>query len=229
MLRSLLRPARLAAKRSFSYASVNGVAAPAASLNCSIWDVTFQRGDGVFEAVRIVPDRDGNPIPRCAGLHLDRLARSAAALELPLPPRDDALAWLAEAAKEGGHGGYVRLMVTRGGGSPGYGHHLPDLDAPPKTFVVWQPLSEPPASKTLMPLAAPWHPAGFDPDNWATIKWLAYGANVHSTRLAKRAGFDDALLLGRGWGVAPDDATAPLGKRPASRQSGGWPPLSFRI
>ena len=119
MLRSLLRPARLAAKRSFSYASVNGVAAPAASLNCSIWDVTFQRGDGVFEAVRIVPDRDGNPIPRCAGLHLDRLARSAAALELPLPPRDDALAWLAEAAKEGGHGGYVRLMVTRGGGSPG--------------------------------------------------------------------------------------------------------------
>ena len=31
---------------------------PAASLKCSIWDVTFQRGDGVFEAVRVVADRD---------------------------------------------------------------------------------------------------------------------------------------------------------------------------
>ena len=61
-----------------------------------------------------------------------------------------------------------------------------------------------------MPMVAPWHPAGFDVENWATIKWLAYGANVHSARLAKDRGYDDALLLGRGWGVDDD---GPLGDR----------------
>ena len=101
-------------------------------------------------------------------------------------------------------------MVTRGGGSPGYGDHLPDLDAPPSAYCVWQPISGD-DSKTfaLEPMCAPWHPAGFSPD-WATIKWLAYGANMHAARLARRTGADDALLLARGWGVADD---GPLGDR----------------
>ena len=58
-------------------------------------------------------------------------------------------------------------------------------------------------------MVAPWHPAGFSKD-WATIKWLAYGANMHSARLARRQGADDALLLARGHGVADD---GPLGDR----------------
>ena len=96
--------------------------------------------------------------------------------------------------------------------------------------MVWQPLSEPPASKTLMPLAAPWHPAGFEPERWATIKWLAYGANVHSKRLAAAAGFDDAVLLGRGWGaddagplediVLDDDSDDPTAPPPPPRALG---------
>ena len=72
------------------------------------------------------------------------------------------------------------------------------------SIQVWQPISDD-DSKTfaLEPMCAPWHPAGFSPD-WATIKWLAYGANMHSARLARRTGADDALLLARGWGVADD-------------------------
>ena len=169
-----LRTLRSLSRRTTStYASLNGVPTPAASLKCSIWDVTFQRGDGVFEAVRVVQDRDGMPAPRAVSLHLDRLERSAAALELPLPPRGQLEAWLRDAARNGGEGGYVRLMVTRGGGAQGYGHHLPDLDAPPSAYCVWQPINED-DSRTfaLEPMCAPWHPAGFSPD-WATIKWLA--------------------------------------------------------
>ena len=135
MLRALAAAARRA--RGFStFASVDGVAADATKISCSVWDTTFQRGDGVFEAVRVVADRDGVPAPRAVSLHLDRLERSAAALELPLPPRGQLEAWLRDAARNGGEGGYVRLMVTRGGGSPGYGHHLADLDAPPNAYCV---------------------------------------------------------------------------------------------
>lgn len=203
-LRSL-RMLRSLGRHSSTFASLNGVPTPAASLKCSIWDVTFQRGDGVFEAVRVVKDRDGLPAPRTVGLHLDRLERSAAALELPLPPREHLESWMRDAARKGGEGGYVRLMVTRGGGSQGYGHHLADLDAPPNTFCVWQPISIDDAKTVaLEPLCAPWHPAGFGGSDWATIKWLSYGANVHSARLARKAGADDALLLARGWGVAVD-------------------------
>ena len=132
-LRSLSRHSR----HSSTFASLNGVPTAAASLKCSIWDVTFQRGDGVFEAVRVVADRDGVPAPRAVSLHLDRLERSAAALELTLPPRAHLESWLRDAARNGGEGGYVRLMVTRGGGAPGYGHHLPDLYAPPNAYCVW--------------------------------------------------------------------------------------------
>ena len=45
---------------------------------------------------------------------------------------------------------------------------------------------------------------------WQTVKWLSYGANMHSARLAKEAGFDNALLLRR------DDAAAPGAMRGAA-------------
>ena len=90
-----LRTLRSLTRRSSStFASLNGVPPPAASLKCSLWDVTFQRGDGVCEAVRVVQDRDGVPAPRAVSLHLDRLERSAAALELKLPPRAHLESWL---------------------------------------------------------------------------------------------------------------------------------------
>ena len=206
-LRAASRMGRVAAGRCAlsSFASVDGVAVgDGAGVTCSVWDTTFQRGDGVFEVVRVVKNRAGEPVPRAVHLHLDRLERSAAAIRLPLPPRSDVERILRDAAAGGGHGGMVRLMVTRGGGSPGYGDHLgAALDAPPRTFALWQPTSLK-ASQTLLPMVAPWHPAGFDVANWATIKWLAYGANVHSKRLAQERGFDDAVLLGRGWDAADD-------------------------
>ena len=118
-----LRTLRSLSRHSSTFASLNGVPTPAASLKCSIWDVTFQRGDGVFEAVRVVQDRDGVPAPRAVGLHLDRLERSAAALELSLPPRAHLESWLRDAARNGGGVGPVetrRLLwyLTRRRGRP---------------------------------------------------------------------------------------------------------------
>ena len=108
-----LRTLRSLSRHSSTYASLNGVPTPAASLKCSIWDVTFQRGDGVFEAVRVVQDRDGMPAPRAVGLHLDRLERSASALELPLPPRSQLEAWLRDAARNGGEQCMNQIVAAR--------------------------------------------------------------------------------------------------------------------
>ena len=108
-----LRTLRSLSRHSSTFASLNGVPTPAASLKCSIWDVTFQRGDGVFEAVRVVQDRDGVPAPRAVGLHLDRLERSAGALELPLPPRSQLEAWLRDAARNGGEQRINQIVATR--------------------------------------------------------------------------------------------------------------------
>ena len=38
---------------------------------------------------------------------------------------------------------------------------------------------------------APWHLSG----HWETIKWLSYGPNIYSSRLAAAEGYADALLL----------------------------------
>lgn len=189
-----------------TFASVNGAPTPAAKLTCSVWDVTFQRGDGVFEVCRIVKDTTNEMSkPRCLSLHLDRLERSANALDLPLPPRRDLEQWIRHAASQGGCPGIVRCMVTRGGGMQGYGHHLgEELKAPSMTFIMWQPLPTQPESVRLLALPAPWHPGGFGGEDFAAIKWLSYGPNIHSTRIAQKRGYDDALLLSRGSDDAPD-------------------------
>jgi len=213
------RPAVSGTRRYKSaFASVDGQVTDATALSCSVWDMSFQRGDGVFEAVRVVDPSDGGPAkPRCVALHLDRMERSAAAISLPLPPRAHLEQWLREAAAAGGSEGYVRAIVTRGGGMAGYGHHLGEsLDAPPRTFVFWQPTLPTKVAEglKLLPACAPWHPAGFGGagGGWETIKWLAYGANVHSTRLAQQAGYDDAVLLAQGLGVT-DDQPSDAGAR----------------
>jgi branched-subunit amino acid aminotransferase/4-amino-4-deoxychorismate lyase len=150
-----------------SFCSVNGVPVDAAAASCSIWDVTFQRGDGVFEAMRVLPAKGGRPAhPRASHLNLDRLERSAAGIRMPLPPRAELARWLFDAAAATGDG-YLRLMATRGT-AQGYGDHLGaalEDAAPPKVFIVWQPIPARVESVSLFPTVAPWHPAGFS-DDW---------------------------------------------------------------
>src|SRR3954453_263573 len=74
-------------------------------------DLGVTRGDGVFETILVV---DGQP--RELGPHLDRLAHSAAMLELPEPDR---AAWercveVVIGAWQGGSEMALKLVYTRG-------------------------------------------------------------------------------------------------------------------
>ena len=182
------------------YVSLDGVRVAPQEASVSFFDTSVQRGNGAFEVIRVLP---GGRL-RAPELHLDRLSRTAAAIELPLPPRTALKAWLADAAaSQAGREGAVRLVATRGGtslpllGADGDGDG--EVEVPPRVAVAFERVPVWPASMTLLPLFAPWHTAGAD--GWETAKWTSYGANIASSRKAVQAGFDDALLLAPGSGA----------------------------
>jgi branched-subunit amino acid aminotransferase/4-amino-4-deoxychorismate lyase len=169
---------------------LNGVRVDGKAAKVSVWDTTVQRGDGMFEVVRVRPD--GRPVG--LSLHMDRLFSGAKALDFTIPASYDQISrWITEVSAEGGQG-MVRLLLTRGS-TAGSGQHLPgfdvERDAPATVVVMWQPLPKWPGSVRLFPTKAWWHPAG----SWQTVKWLSYGPNMMMSRWATKAGYDDALLL----------------------------------
>jgi branched-chain amino acid aminotransferase len=149
-------------------ASVDGAIAPTAGTTIPLKDDGLYRGDGVFEVIRLYAGR-----PYALGEHLDRLERSAAAIELDaqrsaLEPEIGALI---EAHGDGD--AQLRLLVTRGG----------------RRIALIEPLVEHLESVTLARVE-------YTPTIILTgVKSLSYGANMHATRLAKAAGADEALLV----------------------------------
>ncbi len=156
---------------------INGIADPDGVI--SVYDPMVTRGDGCFESIRSY----GGTLFRL-GQHLERLARSAAALEIPLPIQADIAAWAEYVAAEAGDCS-VRILASAGQEG---GHSV--------VVVFPLPVEPLPESTTLQPVAAPWHPAGAA---WelAGVKTLSYAPNMAATRTARRAGRDDALLIGR--------------------------------
>ncbi len=149
----------------------------------SVFDWAIQRGDGCFEVLR---GYHGKAFQVTA--HLDRLANSAAALDLPLPPRHHLESWVERVAAAGGDC-LVRVIATRGGDDP-------EVGAPPCVVVLHQPLPDLPDSLWLGLVAAPWHPGGVESE-LAAVKSISYGPNMAATRTAQRQGFHDALLVSR--------------------------------
>ncbi len=149
-------------------ASVDGTIVPTAEATIPLKDDGLYRGDGAFEVIRLYRGR-----PFALGDHLDRLERSAAAIELP--------AQRAELAKEidalidanGDADAQLRLVVTRGG----------------RRIALIEPLVEHTAGVALAAVT-------YAPTIILTgVKSLSYGANMQATRTAKAAGADDALLV----------------------------------
>ncbi len=125
------------------------------------------RGDGVFEGLRAYGRR-----PRTPKAHLDRLAASAAAIDLPID-RDliaRELDDLCAAASDPDCA--VRIMLTRGG----------------QRIIREEPLPQLPASWLLSAQAHRITPLLIG------SKTLSYAANMQANRRAKAAGADEALL-----------------------------------
>jgi branched-chain amino acid aminotransferase len=149
-------------------ASVDGTITATAEAMVPLKDDGLYRGDGAFEVIRLYAGK-----PFALVDHLDRLGRSAAAIELEFDR--EALEREIEAllAELGDAGGQLRLIVTRGG----------------RRLAMTEPI--PPHAETIRLATIIYCPSVI----LNGVKSLSYAANMQSTRLAKAQDADEAVLV----------------------------------
>jgi 4-amino-4-deoxychorismate lyase len=155
-------------------------------------DLGLTRGDGIFDATRVITDPDGHSVVEHLDRHLARLARSARAVELPAPDLDGIAALVAEAVTAWTTPGEAALKIvhTRG---------LEHATTPEATTLLTITETEPGRRR---PLAIAALARGYASDTFADAPWLLGGAKllsyaVHTSarREAARRGADDALFV----------------------------------
>src|SRR5436190_158166 len=148
--------------------SVDGAIVPTIEARIPASDDALQRGDGVFEVIRLYEGR-----PFALSEHLDRLERSAAAIELPVERELFEREIRALLAEFGEHEAQLRLIVTRGG----------------RRLAFTEPL---PARGETVRLAS----VTYSPTTILNgVKSLSYAANMQATRLAQGRGAEEAVLV----------------------------------
>ena len=149
-------------------ASVDGTVSLTAEATVPLRDDGLYRGDGAFEVIRIYGGR-----LFALGDHLDRLERSAGAIELGFDRAALEREIEALLARLGDADGQLRVIVTRGG----------------RRIAATEPL--PPHAETLRLAAVTYCPTVI----LNGVKSLSYAANMQATRLAKAQGADEAVLV----------------------------------
>lgn len=149
-------------------ASVDGAVTPTAEAMVPMKDDGLYRGDGAFEVIRLY---EGKPFALID--HLDRLVRSAAAIELKFDRAALEREIAALLAAAGPLDGQLRLIVTRGG----------------RRIAATEPI--PSHGQTLSVATVTYSPTVI----LNGVKSLSYAANMQATRLAKSRGADEAVLV----------------------------------
>lgn len=148
--------------------SINGKVTPSEDAMLPLPDDGLLRGDGAFEVMRVYGGR-----PFAVAEHLDRMERSAAAIELAFdrPALEREVRELLSRLDRPDC--LLRLVCTRSG----------------RRLVMTEPLIEHPPTVSLATVT-------YSPTNILNrVKSLSYAANMQATRMAKAAGTDEALLV----------------------------------
>lgn len=147
---------------------MDGSIVPTSEARIPVADDGLLRGDGVFEIVRLYGGR-----PFTLGDHLDRLERSAAAIELVVD-RDAIEREIAALLAEFGEGdAAVRIVLTRGG----------------RRLLLTEPL--PPHPEAIRIATVTYSPSVI----LTGVKSISYAANMQATRIAAARDADEAVLV----------------------------------
>ncbi len=153
-----------------SLASLDGEIMPAGEAMIPASDEGLIRGDGAFEVIRVYDGR-----PYAMDEHLARLKRSGHKLRLPIDleaVRADTYRLLAQSGPGPDHD-LVRVVITRGGRRLLFTERLPEIPEHLRLKTI-----------TYAPTRI-----------LDGIKSLSYAANMLAGRLAREAGYDEALLV----------------------------------
>jgi branched-chain amino acid aminotransferase len=149
-------------------ASVDGKISPTAEAVVPLPDDGVYRGDGVFEVIRLYGGR-----PFALADHLDRLERSASAIELPVERAAVEREVGALLEEFGDADGALRIVLTRAG----------------RRIAATEPLPQWPRTVSVATVT-------YAPSEILTgVKSISYAANMQATRIAASRGADEAILV----------------------------------
>jgi 4-amino-4-deoxychorismate lyase len=165
--------------------------------DASIFDLAVMRGDGFFEAISVI---DGK-IPVSLDLHINRLASSAAILDMPepnLPAFRAACLKLISKYSDGHDDPMLRILISRGM-DPDTGEGRREGAGVPS---IWFFLDGEGEKHSTKPLACVSLSEGFSSQSAANASWLllgskklSYAVNMAAAREAHRRGYDDAVFV----------------------------------